>query len=171
MSLFDSIRKEKKSSAQRLIGTEHITQNSIRTAGGRHIVYFLVQPVNLAVLSRSSIQAKVDAMMNTLKALPEVEMLCLGSREDFEGNKLSLKNRLEVEENEAVRRVVGADYAESRLRVNAKARALRRSSSPRAIAPLDCARKRGRVHTDENPAKRFEEERTNTGASEASPQV
>ncbi len=109
MSLFDSIRKEKKSSAQRLIGTEHITQNSIRTAGGRHIVYFLVQPVNLAVLSRSSIQAKVDAMMNTLKALPEVEMLCLGSREDFEGNKLSLKNRLEVEENEAVRRLLEKD--------------------------------------------------------------
>ena len=103
MKLIDSIRKGKNSSSQQLIGAEHITQNSIQTASGEHLVYFLVEPTNLAVLSRTSISAKINAMMNTLKALDSVELLCLGSREDFEANKLALKGRLAVEHNEAVR--------------------------------------------------------------------
>ena len=109
MSLFDSLRKEKSGSAQKLIGAEHITQHSIRLQSGRHLLYFLVEPVNLAVLSRSSIGARVNAMMNTLKALDEAELLCLGSREDFEGNKRHIKARLEAEDNEAVRRLLEKD--------------------------------------------------------------
>ena len=92
-----------------MIGAEHITQNSIRSNNGEHLVYFLVEPVNLAVLSRTSISAKVNAMMNTLKALESVELLCLGSREDFDANKRVLKARLAVERNEAVRRLLEKD--------------------------------------------------------------
>ena len=109
MNPFKSIRKRKNSSSQQLIGAEHITQNSIQTASGEHLAYFLVDPVNLAVLSRTSISAKINAMMNTLKALDSVELLCLGSREDFDANKLALKGRLAVEHNEAVRRLLEKD--------------------------------------------------------------
>ena len=109
MKLIDSIRKRKNSSAQQFIEAEHITQNSIQTASGEHLVYFLVEPTNLAVLSRTSISAKINAMMNTLKALDSVELLCLGSREDFDANKLALKGRLAVEHNEAVRRLLEKD--------------------------------------------------------------
>lgn len=109
MSLFDSLRKKKAAPAQRLIGAEHITQSSIQTQGGRHIVYFLVEPVNLAVLSRTHIQTKVVAMMNTLKALEAVELLCLGSREDFDGNKAVLNARLAQEDCDPVRRLLEKD--------------------------------------------------------------
>ena len=109
MKLIDSIRKGKNSSAQQMIGAEHITQRSIQTASGEHLVYFLVEPVNLAVLSRTSISAKINAMMNTLKALESVELLCLGSREDFDANKRAFKARLAVEHNEAVRRLLEKD--------------------------------------------------------------
>ena len=109
MSVLDSLRKEKNSAVQKLIGAEHITQYSIQTTAGKHIVYFLVEPVNLAVLSRVHIQAKVNAMLGTLKALDSAELLCLGSREDFDGNKQSLKARLEVENNEAIRRLLEKD--------------------------------------------------------------
>ncbi|MDL2274261.1 hypothetical protein LJC34_06965 [Oscillospiraceae bacterium OttesenSCG-928-G22] len=109
MSLFDSLRKQKKAPVQRLIGVEHITQSSIQSQGGRYTVYFLTEPVNLAVLSRSNIQAKIIAMLNTLKALPEVELLCLGSREDFDGNKAALNQRLTQEDNDAVRRLLEKD--------------------------------------------------------------
>ena len=109
MNPFKSLRKGKNSSAQQMIGAEHITQHSIRSSNGEHLVYFLVEPVNLAVLSRTSISAKINAMMNTLKALESVELLCLGSREDFDANKLALKERLAVEHNEAVRRLLEKD--------------------------------------------------------------
>lgn len=109
MSLVDDLRKKKMTSVQKLIGAGHITHSSVQTQGGRHITYFLVEPVNLAVLSRSSIQVKIIAMMNTLKALDEAELLCLGSREDFDGNKAVLNARLEGETNEAVRRLLEKD--------------------------------------------------------------
>ena len=106
---FKSIRKGKNNSAQQLVGAEYITQQSIQIVAGEHLVYFLVEPTNLAVLSRTSIGAKINAMMNTLKALESVELLCLGSREDSDANKLALKERLAVERNKAVRRLLEKD--------------------------------------------------------------
>ena len=109
MSLHDSSRKRKTKSAQQLIGAVHISQDSILTARGERIVYFLIEPTNLAVLSQAGIQAKVNALMNTLKTLYEAELLCLGSREDFDSNKLFLKERLEEETNESVRQLLEKD--------------------------------------------------------------
>ena len=109
MSLLDSRRKKKAKSTRQLIGAEHITAHSVQTSQGEHIVYILVEPVNLAVLSQVSIQAKVNALMNTIKALEEVELLCLGSREDFSSNKLFIKERLAGEPNEAVRNLLEKD--------------------------------------------------------------
>ena len=111
MSILDRLRKKKKSSAQTLIGAEHIAERSIRTRDGQHIVYFLVEPVNLAVLSRSVIHQRITELMNTLKALETAELLCLGSREDFDENKRALKARLAVEDCEPVRRLLEKDLA------------------------------------------------------------
>ena len=111
MSLFDRLRKKKTSSAQMLIGAEHIAERSIRTRDGQHIVYFLVEPVNLAVLSRSVIHQRITELMNTLKALETAELLCLGSREDFDENKRALKARLADEDCEPVRRLLEKDLA------------------------------------------------------------
>jgi len=104
-----SNRKKKNNSTLQLVGAEFIAQNCVRTTRGECVVYVLVEPVNLAVLSSASITAKVNTLMNTLKSQSEVGLLCLGSREDFDSNKLFIKERLEAETNEAVRALLEKD--------------------------------------------------------------
>ena len=48
-------------------------------------MYFMIRPTNLSLLSDSSVGARVYALMNVLKGVAEIEMLCLNSRENFDG--------------------------------------------------------------------------------------
>ncbi len=47
--------------------------------------------------------------MNLLKCVAEIEMLCLNSRENFEENKSSLRQRAEEERNPVIRRLLERD--------------------------------------------------------------
>lgn len=87
----------KKKSTRQLINTETITGYSLITFFGEEIVYFMIKPTNISVLSSESLGARVFALMNVLKGLAEFEMMCLDSRESFENNKQHLKDR-EAEE-------------------------------------------------------------------------
>ena len=49
------------------------------------------------------------ALMNVLKGVAEIEMLCLNSREDFEENKGFLRRRAEEERNPAIRQLLERD--------------------------------------------------------------
>ena len=73
------------------------------------LVYFIVQPTNLSVLSENSIGARIYALMNVLKGVAEIEMLALNSRESFEDNKNFLQERIQKEENPAVRKLLELD--------------------------------------------------------------
>ena len=73
------------------------------------LVYFMVRPTNLSVLSDSSVGARVYALMNVLKGVAEIEMLCLNSRENFEENKSFLRKRAEEERIPVVRRLLERD--------------------------------------------------------------
>ncbi len=57
---------------------------------------------NISVLSVSNISGIIDPLMNVLKGLPELEMMCLNSRENFEENKAYLKKRMDQEENPVI---------------------------------------------------------------------
>ena len=48
-------------------------------------------------------------MMTVLKGMAELEFLCLNSRESYEDNKRFLRNRMELETNPAVRRLLEQD--------------------------------------------------------------
>ena len=109
MSVLDFIRRDNGASTQRLLGVQSIKRHSIQTSQHGHLVYFTLEPVNLAVLSRSSIQGKVSALMTVIKGLEELELLCMGSREYFEENKAVLQARLEEEREEKVRRLLEKD--------------------------------------------------------------
>lgn len=107
-------RKEKREERQRastrqLIGAEEITDYSLVTYGHGELVYFIVKPSNISVLSASSVGARVYALMTVLKGVAEIEMLCLNSRESFEDNKRFLRVRMENEENPVVRRLLEKD--------------------------------------------------------------
>ncbi|WP_128425648.1 hypothetical protein [Gudongella oleilytica] len=107
-------RKEKKKAKQKLstrqlINTKAITDYSLLTYGHDELVYFIIKPSNISVLSEASIAARIYALMTVLKGMAEIEMLCLNSRENFEDNKRFLRNRIEQEDNSTVRKLLEAD--------------------------------------------------------------
>ena len=100
---------EKKTSTRQLMGIKAITEYSLETDQHGALVYFIVQPTNLSVLSESSIGDRIYALMNVLKGVAEIEMLALNSRESFEDNKNFLQKRIQEEENPAVRKLLERD--------------------------------------------------------------
>ncbi|OLN31365.1 hypothetical protein [Desulfosporosinus metallidurans] len=107
-------RKEKKTAKQKLstrqlIGTKDITDYSLQTYGHGELVYFIIKPSNISVLSEASISARIYALMTVLKGMAEIEMCCLNSRENFEDNKRFLRERIEQEGSSTVRKLLEAD--------------------------------------------------------------
>lgn len=100
--------ENKKSSTRELIGVEDITDYSVRTPHGE-LVYFIIHPTNISVLSETSVSARIYALMTFLKGIAEIEMLCLNSKENFDENKQYLKNRMQVESNPAIRNLLQQD--------------------------------------------------------------
>jgi hypothetical protein len=99
---------KKKQSTRQLIGINDITDFSLRTNHGE-LVYFIIKPSNISVLSEASISARIYALMTVLKGMAEIEMLCLNSRENFEDNKRFLRRRIEDEKNPAIRKLLEQD--------------------------------------------------------------
>lgn len=103
-------KKEKERTGTRqLLGIKEITGYSLKTEFHGELVYFLIRPDNLSVLSESSLSARIYGLMTVLKGMTEIEMLCLNSRESFEDNKVFLRKRLEEEENETIRKLLNQD--------------------------------------------------------------
>ena len=108
-------RKEKravkeKQSTRQLMGITDITDYSLVTGHGR-LVFFIIKPTNISVLSDASVAARIYSLMNVLKGIAEIEMLCLNSRENFEDNKIFLRRRIEAEQNPAIRKLLQQDLA------------------------------------------------------------
>jgi hypothetical protein len=106
-------RKEKKAAKQKkstrqLIGIDGVTDYSLQTAHGE-LVFFIIKPTNISVLSDSSIAARIYALMTVLKGMTELEMLCINSRENFEENKRYLKQRIESESIMPIRKLLEQD--------------------------------------------------------------
>lgn len=109
-----SKKTEKKEAKQRastrqLIGAQAVTDYSLVTGGHGELVYFIIKPSNISVLSQASVGARIYALMTVLKGVAEIEMLCLNSRESFEDNKRFLRERMEQEDNPVVRRLLEKD--------------------------------------------------------------
>jgi len=96
-----------KASTRQLMDIEGITGHSLVTPHGE-LVFFMIKPTNISVLSESSISARIYALMNVLKGI-EIEMLCLNSKENFEEVKANLRSRMETEQNPAIRKLLTQD--------------------------------------------------------------
>ena len=105
----EKIQAREKASTRQLIGAEAVTEYSLVTHGHGELVYFIVKPSNISVLSEASVGARIYALMTVLKGVAEIEMLCLNSRESFEDNKRFLRSRMEQEDNPVVRRLLEKD--------------------------------------------------------------
>lgn len=107
-------KAEKKNTKQKqftrqLINTKTVTDYSLVTNRGDELVYFCIKPTNISVLSAESITARIYALMTVLKSMASLEFVCINSQENFEDNKLFLRNRLEQESNAAVRKLLEQD--------------------------------------------------------------
>lgn len=101
-------KEKQKQSTRELIGIDEITDYSIKTPAGE-LVYFIIRPTNISVLSDSSVSARIYALMTVLKGIAEIEMLCLNSKENFDENKQYLKKRTEGESNPVIRKLLQQD--------------------------------------------------------------
>ena len=96
-------------STQAMLGVKSFSRNGIQTNGYGEIVYFLVKPTNISVLSRVSVGQKVKQLMQLLTVQPDIEIICLDARENFDDNKLYLDARLEDETNALIRKLLERD--------------------------------------------------------------
>ena len=98
-----------KNSVQGLIGIERFSRFGVKTDKAE-IAFFSVEPTNISVLSAANIDVKIHHLMMLLSTILDFEILALDSCECFDTNKMYVKKRLQTEQNEAVRKLLQADY-------------------------------------------------------------
>jgi hypothetical protein len=98
-----------KKSVQEFIGIKEITENGVITINQGELVLFRIKPINIAVLSQTTISAKVFSLMSVLKNISEFEICCLNSSESFDENKAFLLRRIEQEDNPIIKELCRKD--------------------------------------------------------------
>lgn len=101
-------KQRKGSSVQELLGIKTFTRYGLATRDGE-LLFFLVSPTNISVLSQTSIEIKVRHLMMVLSTHPDIEIVCTDSQECFDDNKAFLTGRLEAEQNPQVRELLRKD--------------------------------------------------------------
>lgn len=102
--------KRRNNAVQSLIGFERFTRFGVKTDKAE-IAFFSVEPTNISVLSAANIDTKIRYLMTLLSTVPDLEIIALDSCECFDSNKIYVKKRLEIEENESVRKLLQADHS------------------------------------------------------------
>ena len=91
----DKRQKKKKGRAvQELLGIRSFTQYGL-AVGKYELLFYLVSPTNISVLSHTNIEIKIRHLMMVLSAIPDIEITCTDSSECFDDNKTYLQGRLE----------------------------------------------------------------------------
>ena len=101
-------KRKKGRSTQELIGIKTFTKYGLETAKGE-LLFYLVSPTNISVLSHTNIEIKIRHLMMVLSAIPNVEITCTDSCECFDDNKSYLQMRLSEDQNPKVRKVLKKD--------------------------------------------------------------
>ena len=101
-------KKKKGRSVQELLGIKTFTKYGLATTKGE-LLFYLVSPTNISVLSHTNIEIKIRHLMMVLSALPDIEIICTDSSECFDDNKAYLTERLEAGENGKVKKLIGKD--------------------------------------------------------------
>ncbi len=108
MKVKNTQKKKKGRSVQELLGIKTFTKYGLATTKGE-LLFYLVSPTNISVLSHTNIEIKIRHLMMVLSALPDIEIICTDSSECFDDNKAYLTERLEAEENGKVKKLIGKD--------------------------------------------------------------
>ncbi len=101
-------RRKKGRSVQGLLGIRRFSKYGLMTNRGE-LLFFLVSPINISVLSAANIEIKIRHLMMVLSAIPDVEIICTDSCECFDENKHYIQTRLLEEDNPKVRALLKKD--------------------------------------------------------------
>ena len=101
-------KRKKGRSVQDFIGIKTFTKYGLATNKGE-LLFYLVSPTNISVLSSVNIEIKIRHLMMVLSAIPDIEINCTDSSECFDDNKSYLQSRLEDEQNPKVRKLLKKD--------------------------------------------------------------
>lgn len=101
-------KRKKGRSVQDFIGIKTFTKYGLATNKGE-LLFYLVSPTNISVLSYVNIEIKIRHLMMVLSAIPDIEITCTDSSECFDDNKAYLHDRLLTEQNPKVRKIIKKD--------------------------------------------------------------
>ena len=103
-------KDKRRQSTQQLMGIQKITDYCISTDAG-DLVFYIIKPTNISVLPAGAVSAKIRALQNTLSAQAGVELLAMNSRESFNATCLFYHDRMQAEQNPAIRELLEQDRA------------------------------------------------------------
>ena len=101
-------KKKKGRSTQELMGIQNFTRYGLVTNRGE-LLFFLVSPTNISVLSHTNVEIKIRHLMMVLSAIPDIEITCTDSCECFDDNQAYLRGRLQEEGNPLVWQLLEQD--------------------------------------------------------------
>ena len=106
-------RKQKKElrerqSTRQLMGITQLTDHGVKTAKGE-LVFFMLKPDNLSVLSRDGVRGRVNILADLLRTTPSVRLLAMDSKESFLSNKHFYQERLARETDPHIRKLLRQD--------------------------------------------------------------
>ena len=103
-------RLKQRQSTRQLMGIRKLLPHGVAIPGGS-LVFFLIHPDNLSVLSAEGIRQRVTALSNLFRAEEQVEVLGLDSRESFQHNQVYYQTRLEEETTPKIRELLQKDIS------------------------------------------------------------
>ena len=98
-------RLKQRQSTRQLMGIQKLLPHGVAVPGGC-LVFFLIHPDNLSVLSAEGIRQRGTALSNLFRAEDHVELLALDSRVSFQQNQAYYQARLEEETNPKIRELL-----------------------------------------------------------------
>ncbi len=103
-------RLKQRQSTRQLMGIRKLLPHGVAIPGGS-LVFFLIHPDNLSVLSAEGIRQRVTALSNLFRAEEQVEVPGLDSRESFQQNQVYYQTRLEEETTPKIRELLQKDIS------------------------------------------------------------
>lgn len=95
-------------SVQEMMGITAFTRYGLETDRGE-LLFFLVAPTNISVLSSANIEAKINRLKMLLSVVPDMEIVCSDSCERFDDNKSYLSKRAKEESSPQIKSLLLLD--------------------------------------------------------------
>lgn len=91
--------REKLKNTRQLMGVASIHDDYLRVFSNKIKVALLIKPTNINVLSDEVVISKITSLMNVLKTVSDVELLCVNSTQNYDDNISYLNNLVKTESN------------------------------------------------------------------------